>query len=59
MNFINEKGDMPIVGFYGPLKIEYESKKGWKVPDYLTDSYFEMIRDAGINLINYTQMDYA
>ena len=59
MNFINEKGDMPIVGFYGPLKIEYESKKGWKAPDYLTDSYFEMIRDAGINLINYTQMDYA
>lgn len=59
MRFIDEKGNMPIIGFYGPLKISYESKKGWKTPDYLTDTYFEMIHEAGINLINYIEMDYA
>lgn len=59
MDFLNDRDVMPIVGFYGPKEVEYESLKGWKTPDYLTDRYYEMIKESGINLINYTEMDYA
>lgn len=59
MDFLNDRDVMPIVGFYGPKEVEYESSKGWKTPDYLTDRYYEMIKESGINLINYTEMDYA
>ena len=59
MNFLIDRETMPIAGFYGPKELEYESPKGWKAPDYLTDRYYEMIKESGINLISYTEMDYA
>lgn len=59
MNFLNNNGVMPISGFYGPHIGQYVSSKGWKSPDYLTDKYYEMIKESGINLISYSEMDYA
>lgn len=59
MDYINNKGAMPIIGYYGPYATDYVSPKGWKAPDYLTDRYYEMIKESGINLISYTAIDYA
>lgn len=50
---------MPISGFYGPHIWQYTSPKGWESPDYLIDKYYKMIKESGINLICYTEIDYA
>lgn len=59
MNFVNDDNTMPIVGFYGPHVCEYESSKGWKIPDYLTEQCYRMIQESGINLLSYCENDYA
>lgn len=59
MEFLNKKDAMPIIGYYGPYETDYVSPKGWKAPDYLTDRYYAMIKESGINLISYTAIDYA
>lgn len=52
-------GVMPIAGYFGPhLSFNYE-KYGVVTPNYVEDKYFQMIEDAGINLINYTEHNYA
>ncbi len=38
---------MPIVGYYGPYNNEGK--------DFLTDAYFKLVKDVGINLVNYSQ----
>lgn len=38
---------MPIVGYYGPYNNEGK--------DFLTDAYFKLVKDSGINLVNYSQ----
>lgn len=52
-------GHMPIIGFYGPHECDYTSPKGWKLPNYLTDECYQLIRESGINLISYCENDYA
>lgn len=49
---------MPISGYYGPHARQYESPRGWIAPDYIDDKYFEMIKESGINLISYVEIDY-
>lgn len=59
MNFVNDNNTMPIVGFYGPHVCEYESSKGWRIPDYLTEECYQLIKESGINLLSYCENDYA
>lgn len=59
MNFLNRDNTMPIIGFYGPHMPEYSSSNGWEIPNYLDESYFQMLQECGINLINYFNNDYA
>lgn len=56
-DFIGGEDVMPIGGFYGPTASEY-SINGIAMPDYVTDEVFEMIADAGVNLITYSFLDY-
>lgn len=51
--FIGGKNVMPITGYFGPYSHDYEG-----FPDYFTDDIFEMIADAGINLIVRSAADY-
>ena len=41
---------MPIGGFYGPFTAS-SSVNGQRLPDYVSEEYFQMIQDIGINLI--------
>ena len=59
MKFLNKDNTMPIIGYYGPHARKYVSPKGWEVPDYLTDSYFQMLKECGINLISHFANDYV
>lgn len=48
---------MPIAGYYGPMNSTY-SYDGEKIPNQITDEYFQMIADSGINLLNQSYVDY-
>lgn len=48
---------MPIAGFIGPYPGSY-AVDGETQPQYISDEYFQMIADCGINFINYNQTDY-
>lgn len=56
-DFLGGKSVMPIGGFYGPMP-STKSMNGIAMPDYVTDEYFEMIADCGVNLITYSLTDY-
>lgn len=49
---------MPIAVYYGPMSSTY-SYSGEKQPDFITDEWFKIIADSGINLINHSYTDYA
>ena len=51
---IGGKDVMPITGYFGPYPHDYEG-----FPDYFTDEVFQMISEAGINLMVYSCADYA
>ena len=49
---------MPIMGFLGP----YPSEWSWDanpLPDYFTDEYFQLFKETGINVINYSPFGYS
>ncbi len=48
---------MPIAGYYGPMNSTY-SYDGEKIPNQITDEYFQMIADSGVNLLNQSYVDY-
>lgn len=56
-DFIGGEDVMPIAGYYTPF-LSIHSVDGNAMPDYLTDEYFQMIADCGVNLITYPQVDY-
>lgn len=49
---------MPIAVYYGPMGSSY-SYSGEKQPDFITDEWFEIIADSGVNLLNHSYTDYA
>ena len=55
---IGGKDVMPIGGFHGPYPLEL-SENGNAFPDYITDEYFKMIAEAGINLLPWNNIDYS
>lgn len=58
VSFIGGKDVMPITGYIGPYVHAYSSD-GNVFPDYITDEYYQMIADSGINLIVYSFTDYS
>ena len=54
-NIIGGKDVMPIGGYYGPHLNNY-CWDGNELPDNLTDEMFEMYKDMGINMLNYTEI---
>lgn len=58
LSFIGGKDVMPITGYIGPYVHAYSSD-GNVFPDYITDEYYQLISDVGINLIVYSFTDYS
>ena len=56
-DFLGGTNVMPIGGFYGPMPSS-KSINGIAMPDYITDEYFKMIADCGVNLITYSLTNY-
>ena len=54
-NIIGGKDVMPIGGYYGPHYNNY-CWDGNELPDINTDEMFEMYKDIGINMLNYTEI---
>lgn len=57
-DFIGGKDVMPIGAFYGPY-VNYVSENGNVLPNYLDEKYFQMIAEAGINVIDYADLSYS
>lgn len=57
-DIIGGKDVMPIAGYHGPYPANI-SENGNSLPDYITDEYFEMIAEAGINLLTWNNIDYS
>ena len=57
-DFIGGTDVMPIVGYYGPHYRAY-STLGQKLPDYNSDEFMQMVKDCGINIISFNEVDYA
>ena len=49
---------MPIAGYHGPYQYNGADNNGL-FPNYVTDEYFKMIADAGVNLVVHSATDYA
>ncbi len=58
ISFIGGKDVMPISGMWGPYELA-RSSDGNVFPYYVTDEYYQMLADCGLNMISYTQTDYA
>lgn len=56
-NAIGGNDVMPISGFYGPYAAYY-SEDGNVPPNFITDEYFQMIADAGVNMICQSSVNY-
>lgn len=48
---------MPICGYYGPRLSTY-SKDGESMPEMITDEYYQMFQECGVNLICQAPTDY-
>lgn len=48
---------MPIAGYYGPRLSTY-SKNGEALPEMINDEYYQMIQEAGVNIVCYSPTDY-
>ena len=57
-SFIGGKDVMPITGYIGPYVHGYSSD-GNVFPDYITDEYYKLIAESGVNLIVYTFTSYS
>ena len=57
LDFIGDD-TMPITGFNGPYVVS-DANDAMLFPDYITDEYFKMIADSGVNAIITNNFDYA
>ena len=58
VSYIGGKDVMPIAGYIGPYQHAYSSD-GIVFPDYISDEYYQMIADAGINIIGSSFTEYS
>ena len=56
-DYIGGQDVMPIIGYYGPCPYMY-SYDGNNQPSGVTDEYYQMIAESGINILSYPQNDY-
>lgn len=49
-DIIGGKDTMPVGGFFGPYTVS-QSVNGQALPDYVSDEFFKLIKECGINLI--------
>lgn len=56
---IGGKDVMPIGGWWGPHTPTSVSQNGQLLPDYVTDEYFELFSNAGVNIITATPNIWA
>ena len=42
---------MPVGGYYGPNGTDYKSENGNEAVDFVSDEYYSLIRQAGVNII--------
>lgn len=56
-DILGGKDVMPLAGYYGPYTGSF-SYNGQTMPDYVTDEYFQMIAESGINLIVSSPVTY-
>lgn len=54
IDYLGGKDVMPITGYFGPYPHEYEG-----FPNYFTEEIYQLIAEAGINLMVYSYADYA
>ncbi len=52
-NAIGGKDVMPIGGFYGPFG-SGGSINGYQIPNFVSDKYYSLMQDAGVNMIVYS-----
>lgn len=59
-NKLVEHEEMPIGAFYGPhnMSLYWDDVYEIDFPHYLTERYFQLTADAGINTITYSDLDY-
>ena len=59
--FIGGQDVMPIGGYCGPHRAYTDDGRGLNTlyPNYISDTYYKYIADAGVNLIAYTEEDYT
>ena len=56
-DYIGGNDVMPILGYFGPSQVSH-SYDGNSQPSNLTDEWFQMVADCGINVLPYPQIDY-
>lgn len=56
-NFIGGKDVMPLCGFHGPYQDKF-NQDGNVAPNMVTDEYFQMVKDLGINMISASELDW-
>ena len=56
-DFIGGKDVMPIGGYYGPYVASY-NEDGQTPPEYISEEFWQMIRECGLNLVSYAPVDY-
>ena len=57
VNFI-EDDTMPITGYHGPYVVQ-DADDVMLFPEYVTDDYFKMIADSGVNVAILEALDYV
>lgn len=56
LNYIGDD-TMPITGYHGPYVVQ-DADDVMLFPEYVTDDYFKMIADSGVNVIVASNLDY-
>lgn len=59
-DFIGGKNVMPIMAFYGPMYHYWaeEIDEADPAPDFISDEYFKIIKESGINVVMYSHVYY-
>ncbi len=57
VDFIGDN-TLPITGYHGPYVVG-NANDAMLFPDYITDEYFKLIADSGVNVIISSNLDYA
>jgi len=57
-DFIGGKDVMPIAGYWGPY-VAQNGEDAQSPPDYNSDEFWKAIAESGVNLVSFSNMNYA